>query len=333
MLYLLIYFLMGLYNMDKPKLTPRELIDKMKNEKGITFIYINEDDAETFLKEKNNYYRLAAYRKNYDKKLNGEDEDKYINLDFSYLVDLSIIDMHLRNLIFQMCVDIEHDLKVKLLNDITADQNEDGYLIVKNFIENNSYLKEEILKKRFSTYVGNLVNKFFTFDTHKNANDKIIIDNLDIRCPVWAFVEIISFGTFIKFYDYYYDLNAPNYRSLLNPVKSLRNACAHNNCLINNLRSGNTRAPQIVTQYISKIPSISRNTRQKYLSVKPMFEFCSLLIVYDKVVSKDIKRHRYLELSNLINVRMTKHSDYYKDQQLLSSAYAFIKAIIDFLIK
>lgn len=319
--------------MDKPKLTPKELIDKMKNEKGITFIYINEDEAETFLKEKNNYYRLAAYRKNYDKKLNGEDKGKYIDLDFSYLIDLSIIDMHLRNLIFQMCADIEHDLKVKLLNDITSDTNEDGYLIVKNFIEDNSYLKEEIFKKRFSTYVGDLVNKFFTFDTHKNANDKIIIDDMDIRCPVWAFVEIISFGTFIKFHDYYYGSCVPDYRHHLNPVKSLRNACAHNNCLINNLRSGNTGAPRIVTQYISKIPGISRNARQKYLSVRPIFEFCSLLIVYDKVVSKDIKSHRYSELSDLINIRMTKHTDYYKEQQLLSFAYAFIKSIVDFLIK
>ena len=62
-------------------------------------------------------------------------------------------------------------------------------------------MKEEIFKKRFSTYVGDLINKFFTFETHKNANNKDIIDDVDIRCPVWAFVEIISFGTFINLYE------------------------------------------------------------------------------------------------------------------------------------
>lgn len=319
--------------MFKPKLTSNELVTKMKNEKGITFDHISEQEAESFLKEKNNYYRLAAYRKNYDKRMVGPNKGTYIDLDFSYLVDLSIIDMHLRNIIFQMCLDVEHDLKVQLLNDITKDENEDGYEIVKDFINKNDYLKEEIFKKRFSTYVGDLINKFFTFETHKNANNKEVIDYLEVRCPIWAFVEIISFGAFINLYDYYYDLNIPIPKQLLNPIKSLRNACAHNNCLINNLRRGSTRPTQIVTKFIAKIPEISRDERQKYLSVQPIFEFCSLLIVYNNVVSPNVKCHRYIELSNLINERMTKHSEYYQRQQLLCSTYNFIKKITDFLIE
>ena len=305
----------------------------MKNEKGITFNYISEEEAENFLQRKNNYYRLAAYRKNYDKKLNGNNKGEYIRLDFAYLVDLSIIDMYLRNIIFQMCLDVEHDLKVQLLNHITNNTDEDGYSIVVDFINRNDYLKEEIYKKRFSTYVGDLINKFFTFETHRNVNNKEIIDNIEIRCPVWAFVEIISFGTFINLYEYYYDLKAPIPKSLLNPVKSLRNACAHNNCLINNLHRGSTRPTTAVSKFISLIPGISADTRKKYLSVQPIFEFCSLLIVYDKVVSENIKTHRYIELSNLINERMTKHAEYYSEQQLLKSAYAFIKKVLDFLIK
>lgn len=318
--------------MSKPKLSAEQLVAKMKNEKGITFEYMNEEDAIDFLKRKNNYYRLAAYRKNYDKRLNGENKGTYIGLDFAYLVDLSIIDMHLRNMIFQMCLDVEHDLKVQLLNDITANPDEDGYDIVVSFISDNEFLKEEIFKKRFSTYVGDLINKFFTFETHKNANNKDIIDDVDIRCPVWAFVEIISFGTFINLYDFYYGLDAPIPKQLLNPVKSLRNACAHNNCIINNLRRGSTRPTRKVSQFVSSVPNISGDIRRKYLSAQPIFEFCSLLIVYNDVVSENIKKHRYVELSNLINERMTKHSDYYSNQQLLSSAYDFIRKITEFLI-
>ena len=51
---------------DKPKMSPQQLIDKMRDEKGITFNYINEEDAKTFLSETNNYLRTAAYRKAYD---------------------------------------------------------------------------------------------------------------------------------------------------------------------------------------------------------------------------------------------------------------------------
>lgn len=318
--------------MVKPKLSAEELVSKMKKEKGITFDYMSEDDAINFLKTKNNYYKLAAYRKNYDKRITGENKGTYIGLDFAYLVDLSVIDMRLRNLIFKMCSDVEHDLKVQLLNDITADKDEDGYNIVISFINNNEYLLDEIYKKRFSTYVGDLINNFFTFDTHKNANNKEVIDDVEIRCPIWAFVEIISFGTFINLYDYYYDLNTPIQKQLLNPIKSLRNACAHNNCLINNLRRGYTKPTQKVTQFVASIPGIQSDARRKYLSSQPIFEFCSLMVVYDNVVSKDVRRHRYEELSNLINDRMTKHAEYYESQQLLSSAYNFVKKIIEFVV-
>ena len=319
--------------MSKPKLFAEQLVGKMKNEKGIIFEHMSEEDAIDFLKKKNNYYRLAAYRKNYDKRLNGENKGTYIDLDFAYLVDLSIIDMHLRNIIFQMCLDVEHDLKVQLLNDITVNSDEDGYNIVVSFISNNEFLKGEIYKKRFSTYVGDLINKFFTFETHKNANNKDVIDDVDIRCPIWAFVEIISFGTFINLYDYYYDLNAPIQKQLLNPIKSLRNACAHNNCIINNLRRGSTKPTRKVSQFVSSIPDIRSDARRKYLSSQPIFEFCSLLLVYDSIVSENIKKHRYTELSSLISERMLKHSDYYSNQQLLSSAYDFIRKITEFLIK
>ena len=318
--------------MDKPKLTPEQLVKKMETEKGITFTAMSEEDAISFLTEKNNYYRLSSYRKNYDKRLSGSNVGQYIRLDFAYLVDLSIIDMHLRNVIFQMCLDIEHDLKVKILNDITEDSDEDGYNIVREFIENNPSLKEEIFKKRFSSYVGDLINKFFTFESHINASGKEIIDSVEIRCPIWAFVEIISFGTFIKLYLFYYDLQCPIQSSLLNPIKNIRNACAHNNCLINNLRKSTTRPSKAVTDVVAKIPTISSGERKRYLSVKPIFEFCCLLIVYNDIVSENVKKHRYEELFALINERLRKHSDYYKDQQLLTYTYYFIKNFTDFFI-
>ncbi len=319
--------------MSKPKLSAEQLVDKMKSEKGITFQYISEQEAVEFLQRKNNYFRLAAYRNNYDKRRRGEREGTYIDLDFAYLVDLSSIDLHVRNLSFQMCLDIEHDLKVQLLNDVTADLNEDGYNLVVSFISKHDYLKEEIFKKRYSTYVGNLINKFFTFDTHKNANNKDIIDYIGIRCPIWAFLEIISFGTFLHLYDYYYASNAPVRQQLLHPIKNLRNACAHNNCIINNLKKGSTRPTAAVTQFVASIPEISADVRRRHLSTQPIFEFCTLLFVYDRTVSEDVKKHRYSELFSLVNDRMVRHSYYYSNQQLLKSVYHFIKKITDFLIK
>lgn len=87
----------------KPMMTSQELIDKMKNEKGIKFEYMSEEDAIIFLSERNNYFRIASYRKNYDKHISGVNIGKYIDLDFAYLSELATIDMHLRLLVIKMC--------------------------------------------------------------------------------------------------------------------------------------------------------------------------------------------------------------------------------------
>ena len=47
----------------KPKMTSQELVNKMKNEKGIRFKHISEQDAIIFLSERNNYFLALNYNK------------------------------------------------------------------------------------------------------------------------------------------------------------------------------------------------------------------------------------------------------------------------------
>ena len=54
-------------------------------------------------------------------------------------------------------------------------------------------------------------------------------------------------------------------------------------------------------------------------------------MVYDKVVSSNIKINRYNELKDLVDERLTKHAEYYKEQQLLKASYNFMKKVVDFL--
>lgn len=46
----------------------------MRDEKGITFKYINEDEAADFLADHNNYLRTACYRIVYPKYQAGKDK-------------------------------------------------------------------------------------------------------------------------------------------------------------------------------------------------------------------------------------------------------------------
>ena len=102
----------------KPVLTSAQLIQKIKDEKGISFCIVSEKQAEKYLFNVNNFLRTASYRKNYQKYQKGYNTGKYIDLDFAYLKELSTIDMHFRMEVIHLCIDIEHDLKVKILQEV-----------------------------------------------------------------------------------------------------------------------------------------------------------------------------------------------------------------------
>ncbi len=317
-----------------PKRTPEQLIEKMK-EKNIRCELNSEDEIAEYLRVHNNYFRTASYRKNYEKYLEGENKDKYIDLDFSYLSELATIDMHLRFFVIKMCLDIEHSLKVSLLSDITVNEKEDGYLIVENFLLKNEHILTDIYYKSRSSYVGDLIKKFFDFETSEDENGKTVIDKVKINCPVWAFMEIISFGDFTKFYSAYYEIypKNENYNGVLNSVKSLRNACAHNNCLIHDLRKGGTKPTKKISQFIASIPTISKSERKSSLSARAVYELTALVYLYSKVVFEPVKKHRLFELSDLVNDRMIRHKEYFQNQDIIKSSYKFFKKVVDFLIE
>ena len=137
--------------------------------KGVTFKYSTEEKAAEYLTDKNNYLRTAAYRKNYQKYNNGSNIRKYIDLDLSYLQDLSTIDMHFRFLVSKMCLDIEHDLKVRMLKDIETDPTTDGYDIVNVFLSHNNYIIGKLEATSASPFISDLIHKYFTVQRVYNS--------------------------------------------------------------------------------------------------------------------------------------------------------------------
>ncbi|MBP3772947.1 MAG: Abi family protein [Treponema sp.] len=161
----------------KPKLTSFQLVQKMKTDKGITFNLVSEANAQKYLFNENNYLRTAAYRKNYQKYLNGQNKGKYISLDFGCLKELAEIDSLLRAELSAACFDLEHDLKIRLLKDSEKNQKDDGYKIVDNFLKANPYEVEKLESSCTSP---------FTMVKHKDyfkGND-IIKSNYDFALKV-----------------------------------------------------------------------------------------------------------------------------------------------------
>lgn len=159
--------------MSKPILSYEEQIEHFI-QKDITFNNISKERALEYLKNNNNFFKLSSYRKNFPKR---DGTDKYINLDFSHLADLAVIDTRLRMIIVKMSLNIEHFAKVQLLKKVTECDDEDGYTIVKNYLDSlNSneklHLETEIERNKTSLYVSELYKKYHA------------------KFPIWAFVEI-----------------------------------------------------------------------------------------------------------------------------------------------
>lgn len=314
---------------DKPKQTTEQLVSKMKNQKGITFEYTTEAEAINYLINVNNYFRTASYRKNYQKYEKGLKKEKYIGLDFAYLQELSTIDMHFRFIVTKMCLDIEHDLKVKMVKDIENDPTTDGYDIVNDFLSNNSYIVKKIESTSVSPFTSDLIHNYFTILPDPDSPKMNKISNFD-DCPAWVLLELLTFGDFIKFYEFYYSTRTYTKipTSVINLVKSLRNGTAHNNCILSDLAHGTSRAPREITQEIAKISTIGQKQRQKKLSCRPMLEFTCLLYVYKLVASDKVKYHRVLELKNLFFNRMPQNKEFFQNNDLIKSNYAFACKVI-----
>ena len=148
--------------MRKEFLSPTEQIERLEGN-GVSFVYISKEDALKYLRYNNNYYKLTAYRKNFDK----DESGKYINLDFAYLKDLAIIDMRLRYMIMRLCLDVEHFEKVKLL-DVLKIKGSDGYDVVEEYYsmlrkrstpekDEVSKLKAEIMQNGSSLYCKDIL--------------------------------------------------------------------------------------------------------------------------------------------------------------------------------
>lgn len=298
----------------------------MKN-KGIKFNIEDENFAIDYLQNNTYYFKLKAYQKLYNTYNSGDNKGQYLNLEFAYLRDLATIDSLLRKKILSISIDVEHYLKVKLLKDFNK-SDEDGYDIIEAFKELDSeHFEKEIKNKSYGRACKDLVEKY--------KND----------FAIWNLVEIISFKDFQQLYALFYSRNKEyfcikkdkekfkgEFYYLINPVRLLRNAAAHNNCLLIDL----VKTPDLSFNFehsVSKFLSgtgIKNTSLNKQLSKPVIHDFCVLLYLYSQIAPKKAQQHTFEDLKDLFDNRILKHKEYYKTNATLCSAYEFMKKVIEF---
>lgn len=304
----------------KPKLSLDGQIEHLK-EKGVLFNIMDEAEARDYLGQHNNYFKLTAYRKNYDKHPAGENKDKYINLEFAYLVDIAVIDMQLRYRIVHMALDLEHHTKLQLLGKMD-EYNEDGYQVVQYYIDSldekqRKIFDSEINRNKGNIYCGDIIAKY------------------EGAFPVWAFIEIVPFGRLVAFYgfcaDRFSDKSMKDTFYRLLTCKEIRNASAHSNCILNNLKAKTAAhsTNAAVTLELMKIKGMNTNFRKNRMSNARIQQVVTLLYTHkDMVESEGIKRSESEDLKKIME-RVDKNYDYYNTNPMIKGTFDFLKLVVD----
>lgn len=301
--------------MGKPILNVKNQVNRLKD-KGVLFNTIGEEDAEQYLTNNNYYYKLTSFRKNFPKHISGVSKGKYINLEFAYLVDLAILDSYLRNIILEVSLDIEHYSKLSLLHELENRETGDGCLIVLDFFKSlgtqRVSLENRINEKKDSSYVGNIIKRYKG------------------QYPAWAFIEIISFGDYLRFYKYCANrwcekAMIDNYYRMRD-VKELRNAAAHNNCIINDIT---TKATTHNANYalIKSLSAIKKRSNSLHLKKEKVRQIATLFYVSSYTITSDGVKSKIKKLTDQYKERIFRDYSYSFNPSLHSTLQYLIKVI------
>ena len=116
----------------KALLTTNQQIEHLKS-KGVTFKLCSEKDAAEYLANHTYFFKIAAYRILFEKRIGGQYDGQYVDLDFGHLKALASLDRDLRYALLPLTLDVEHAARTKLVCITTERNNEDGYTIARDY--------------------------------------------------------------------------------------------------------------------------------------------------------------------------------------------------------
>ena len=116
---------------------------------------------------------------------------------------------------------------------------------------------------------------------------------------------------------------------MLYSIRDLRNATAHSNCLINKLQKGTNKPSVKIIKFVSNIDGIGTSMRTNKLSNKFLYDFISLLYVYNEFINENIvKEKRFKQIQEFIDGRVIKNREYFEKNECIKTAYTFVKKVV-----
>ncbi|MGY3766802.1 Abi family protein [Vagococcus vulneris] len=217
------------------KLSFDELYEELKDVKGIKFTDVTKEEATAILTDLNYYYKLTVYKRSFKR---DKETGKFIDLEFKTLCSIASVDMQLRYLFAEACMDIEHALKTYIISHITNNDEIDGFEIVNRFIHSTT-------EKTNPLTLDGIMSKA-NYPTHYQYNMYQVHKETP---PIWVVMEMMSFGDLVRFFAFYFklypstDFDLFSMKSVLMGVKNIRNMSVHNNPFLFDLGIGEIDRP------------------------------------------------------------------------------------------
>lgn len=147
-------------------------------------------------------------------------------------------------------------------------------------------------------------------------------------------MEIITFGELVNFYEYFsreYNLKKEiNNVFILREIVKLRNAVAHNSCVLCELgKKDNKYALDYrIVNYLNNC-GIGKETRNNKSSNSRIKQMTYTLYMFNEIVtSTGVKSNVVEDINKLFYGTIILHKEYYNNNELLKSIYNYFDKII-----
>ena len=150
----------------------------------------------------------------------------------------------------------------------------------------------------------------------------------------------------MELYEVYYQTYPTfNYSDYLKSVKFIRNAAAHNNCILSSLRKPNSikkfSKTKKLASKLGQIPEFRElNNRDAMMKNPVIHDFVALLFVYNDIMkvsaTKNSRNRKMEEIQHLFcdeDGRIKRHKEYFDKNPYIKDAYLFISSIIKYITK
>ena len=211
---------MGELKKHQPPMTIDEQVENLKN---IGLIVDDEEYAKKILNDISYFRLIKAYSLNLKSKNGCYDKQT----TFKEIVDLYLFNSNFRQLIFPEIEKVEINVRCRLANFFAEQYGVLGYLQAENFSNENYHaqfledIKEEVRRNSKAPFVRNFK------ENYEGGN-----------LPIYALVEVFSFGTLSKFYKNMlnkdkkaiaktFGVGYTYFESWLESISYVRNICAH----------------------------------------------------------------------------------------------------------